>query len=162
MSTNETSTVSTAPPQHLTTVNLKYLSHSVLFIFRDSSFQYPSNNVISDVLFSVSMKNYFDSEPKVLLEATPFNTKNTPTSKQLTSDCSVAGRKQNLFTDLPKGPKNPYPQWYQRVFFIFPRMRQPIRLCTALLRQSLACRVKSIRKTSAWDQGRRILYITFR
>ena len=68
------------------------------------------------------MKNYFDSETKVSIEGTPFNTKDAPTSKQLTSDCPVAGRKPNLFIDFPNGPKN-LTLSGTRGLFIFPSKR---------------------------------------
>lgn len=56
----------------------------------------------------------------MLIVGTPFNTKDALTSnmsEQVTYDCSVAGREQYLFTDLPKGPKNP--TLVPEVFFLF-------------------------------------------
>ena len=79
---------------------------------------------------------------------TPLNTKDALTSnmsKQVTYDCSVAGREQYFFTDLPKGPKNPtlVPE-----FFLF--LPRPYETAHSSLRGSFGtvlCGEKS-RKTS--------------
>lgn len=79
----------------------------------------------------------------MLIVGTPFNTKDALTSnmpKQVTYDCSVAGREQYFFTDLPKGPKNPtlVPE-FCFCFFFFSRPYETAHfLCAALSRLSYA------------------------
>lgn len=100
--------------------------------------------------------------PKVLIVGTPFNTKDALTSnisKQVTYDCSVAGREQYLFTDLPKGPKNPtlVPEFF---FLIFPPAIWDSAFVSARLFRD--CLMRGKIKKNLWNQGRRILRITFR
>lgn len=100
----------------------------------------------------------------MLIVGTPFNTKDALTSnmlKQVTYDCSVAGREQYFFTDLPKGPKNPtlVPEFCFCFLFFSPgHMRQ--RIFSARLFRD--CLMRGKIKKNLWNQGRRILRITFR
>lgn len=99
----------------------------------------------------------------MLIVGTPFNTKDALTSnmpKHVTYDCSVARKGAILFYWFAKRSEESYP--CTRVLFLFffspGHMRQ--RIFSARLFRD--CLMRGKIKKNLWNQGRRILRITFR